>query len=336
MSKFNNFKLALILITFNLLFIRIINSCTSFYCINHCGASTNGKFKGYKLILANNRDEDVTRPTLPSEFWEIESGKMLNVFGPIDTLNGVPPKYYSTWIGMNEFGGIANLLFYLQPSNPNRSRPRGEIVPNYVLNNSLDYTANDYLNYLEETKFSYDGFNLVLLEQSSQTGDYSLYYLNNNSTKKYGRLNNYVDKSFIFSLSNSDPERQFRKATEGKNVFQSYIDSFSRGAINKNQLIDSLLNKLLLNRTPYYPDYYLAKFLELQLIYEDEHIIANISSINANYLNYWQNARTRTSTLILVDYDNNVEYYEYNLTLSQTNSETWLFNNRTFKLKPIY
>ena len=60
-----------------------------------------------------------------------------------------------------------------------------------------------------------------------------------------------------------------------------------------------------------------------------------------NTQKYWPNARTRTSTLILVDYDNVVKYYEYNLTLTPTQQnnkkikETWTFNNYTFQLKPF-
>jgi hypothetical protein len=57
-----------------LLFIDISNACTSFYCINHCGSSfvKNKNIKqtnGYKLILANNRDEDIYRPTWPARAW---------------------------------------------------------------------------------------------------------------------------------------------------------------------------------------------------------------------------------------------------------------------------
>ena len=42
-----------------LIAIRDLKACSSFYCINSCGSSKTNK--GYKLILANNRDENIYR-----------------------------------------------------------------------------------------------------------------------------------------------------------------------------------------------------------------------------------------------------------------------------------
>lgn len=89
-------------------------ACTSFYCLNSCG--------DYKLIVANNRDEDIYRLTVPADVWPAKIGgekknnvKLssdyiycdqrgtppydLCVFGPLDHAKGVPPKRYSTWLG---------------------------------------------------------------------------------------------------------------------------------------------------------------------------------------------------------------------------------------------
>ena len=93
-------------------------SCTSFYCINSCGKSN--RHRGFKLILANNRDEDITRPTIDAKTWppKINNEKFtsfdlsncdqsklkepfnLCVYGALDEANGVAPNYYSTWLGM--------------------------------------------------------------------------------------------------------------------------------------------------------------------------------------------------------------------------------------------
>ena len=70
--------------------------------------------------------------------------------------------------------------------------------------------------------------------------------------------------------------------------------------------------------------------------------VRGLSRIKADYNTYWTNAYSRTSTLILVDYDDNVEYYEYNLTdwsrlnLSDLDSQEWQMNSFKFKLKPFY
>ena len=48
-------------------YVDLIESCSSFFCINSCGYSDTNK--GYKLILANNRDENVNRLTQPAKVW---------------------------------------------------------------------------------------------------------------------------------------------------------------------------------------------------------------------------------------------------------------------------
>ena len=60
-----------LLINWFLFLIKSTNGCTSFYCINSCGKNLNYKNVGYKLILANNRDEDIYRPTLPANVIDI-------------------------------------------------------------------------------------------------------------------------------------------------------------------------------------------------------------------------------------------------------------------------
>jgi hypothetical protein len=95
-----------------------VDACSSFYCLNGCG--------GYKLILANNRDEDIYRPTLPADVWPSEQSATavnykktidnlkliecdqsksselsynLCVYGALDTKRDSPPRLYSTWLG---------------------------------------------------------------------------------------------------------------------------------------------------------------------------------------------------------------------------------------------
>ena len=98
-----------------LTFYSLTESCTSFYCINSCGKSFNQK--GYKLILANNRDEDIYRPTIDAKAWpakrssffldhneECDQSKLdkpynLCAYGALDQANGIAPNYYSTWLG---------------------------------------------------------------------------------------------------------------------------------------------------------------------------------------------------------------------------------------------
>jgi len=82
------------------------------------------------------------------------------------------------------------------------------------------------------------------------------------------------------------------------------------------------------------PDQTLAEFM-VKTKPSDYEIVDGVSKIKANYSSFWPNGYTRTSTLILVDYDNKVEYYEYNLTLGDK-ADYWKMNSFEFELKPHY
>lgn len=105
----------ILVVFFVLLKLKYFESCSSFYCINSCGSSKDGSNKGFKLILANNRDEDINRPTLPASSWlskylkkgndiylpcdKNPKSEELCVYGALDVKNKAPPEYYSTWLG---------------------------------------------------------------------------------------------------------------------------------------------------------------------------------------------------------------------------------------------
>ena len=209
--------------------------------------------------------------------------------------------------------------------------PRGVVVGNYIQNSSWP-SVESYMEYLTEHKFDYKPFNYVQLEMSEATGRYSLYYVNNNDTKSYEKMNKDDLNPFIFGLSNSDPGRPFQKVVNGQTQFEQIISEYALDS-DKNKLIDSMVMDLMMNTNINYPDKTLAAFMGLDSEkYGD--IIKGVSQINANYSNYWVNGHTRTCTLILVDYDDNVEYYEYNLT--NIDSKSWKMNSFEFQLKPMY
>lgn len=305
---------------------RLAESCTSFYCLNSCGSSSTNK--GYKLILANNRDEDIYRLTQNASQWPSPKKvyKYLQesrVYGPLDLKNGEPPNYYSTWLGINSKGNIGNLLFFMANSPKSKklrnTKNRGIIVSNFLLND--DIKPEGYLEELNNEKNLYGPFNYLQLTQL-KSGEYVLFYINNNDTNSYRVMNTGNEKQFIFGLSNSDPERPFQKVTKGKITFNNIIQTFSRNS-DKESLVNSLIG-FLQNKTENMPDENLARFMQSN----NEEQIKGISKLNANYTTYWKNAATRTSTLILVDYENNVEYYELNM----TTIDEWQMNKLTFKL----
>ena len=249
---------------------------------------------------------------------------------------GSAPDYYSTWLGINERGSLGNLLFFMsQGPYPTDTKPRGIIVGDYLQDSSWP-SVETFMQKLSDEKHLYKPFNYVQVEMSNITGEYSLYYVNNNSTSTYEKMNK-NSRRFIFSISNSDPERPFKKVVNGEKVFIDIIDRYSL-TNNKEHFIDSMI-ALLQNKSSNMPDEILAQFMRKNLTNpRDESVVDGVSKIKANYTGYWANGFTRTSTLILVDYDDNVEYYEYNLTKTSRNdtTENWQMNSLSFKLKPLY
>jgi uncharacterized protein with NRDE domain len=167
---------------------------------------------------------------------------------------------------------------------------------------------------------------------SAKTGLYSMYYMNNINSKFIQKLNPNDKDRFIYSFSNSDLERPFKKVLEGRKTFETLIDEYSNNG-NKERLIEYIIYELLQSEIKNYPDENLEKFMKQS----DEDIVKGVSQINANYSTYWINAFSRTSTLILVDFDDNVEYYEYNLTNwkpveNTITSKVWQMNHATFRL----
>jgi uncharacterized protein with NRDE domain len=342
-KKKKKFKMIWFLLILNLLLKQpyFSESCVSYICINSCGL---GQDRGYKLILLNNRDEDLNRLTKPTSFWPPRQTIHTHspgdehdkkVYGPLDIQRGFPP--YSTWLAINEYGNVGSLLFYIQDDRSNKDKkPRGTIVADFLLNNSINYNNDAFMKDFEATKFLYKAFNLVLLEMSEKNGNYSIYYLNNNNTDEFKKMNENENEKFVFSISNSEPQHPFRKVIEGEKMFENILSDYSKLLIAKEEFIDSLFNQILFNNTPLYPDENLARYFKRAMNDENKMQLANISSINSKYFNLTGfEARTRTSTLILVDFDNQVEYYEFNLTL-QGSMDSWSSSNHTFKLKPLY
>ena len=202
--------------------------------MNKCGGGSSNTNLGYKLILANNRDEVTQRLTREANFWppqrfdtskyemnEDDDDDEYFVYGPLDLEQGFPPQVYSSWLGINSYGNTANLLFYMTNESKIERKSRGGIVASYMLTNSYEYETESFLEDLQSSKHHYKDFNLILLEMSKTNGTYSMFYINNKNddttlSSRYEKLNKDENESFLFSLSNSNPNESFRKVSAGK------------------------------------------------------------------------------------------------------------------------
>lgn len=239
--------------------------------------------------------------------------------------------------GINERGSTGNLLFYMQDISRNTTKGRGIVASDFLIDSSWQNTDH-YMKHLMTTRYDFGPFNYVQTEMSNETGRYSLYLISNGNNSTYTQI--ISDKNLgpnYFAISNSDYERPFSKVKNGNATFKALLEEYEK-TLDKAKLVDGII-ALLQSTTENYPDLTLAEFMKKD---PQDPAVHGVSRLNANYYGYWAKGHTRTSTLILVDYQDNVEYYEYNLTnyrINQSGSvdpDDWAMNSFKFKLKPLY
>ena len=127
----------------------------------------------YKMVLAFNRDEDVTRPYKPVHYWDSNP----------DILAGFDIPSMGTWLGVNtETGNLAFLTNceYLpwKPISGGIEFSRGYLITHFLelksgVNKQEEYEA--MMGKMLEQKKCYNGYNLVYTNLNSDCS----YYINN-------------------------------------------------------------------------------------------------------------------------------------------------------------
>ncbi len=116
---------------------------------------------GYRLVVAANRDEFLSRPTAPLNFLDQEktilAGKDLQAGG--------------TWLGITAQLKFAAITNYREPAAYREDAPsRGGILLQYF---TSELEAGEYVYSLAENAKRYNGFNLIIGDQKD------LYYYSN-------------------------------------------------------------------------------------------------------------------------------------------------------------
>jgi uncharacterized protein with NRDE domain len=117
----------------------------------------------YDLVLAANRDEYYSRPTLPLGFWKDMP----------DILAGRDLKEKGTWLGMHRGGRIAAVTNYREPLAARPLAPsRGRLVTEFLSRGAVPET---HLENLMRCAGHYNGFNLLAGDRNG------LFYCSNRS-----------------------------------------------------------------------------------------------------------------------------------------------------------
>lgn len=153
----------------------------------------------YRLVVASNRDEFYSRPTLPAGFWQDNPS----------ILAGRDLKEGGTWLGITTSGRFAALTNYRDPSRNKKNAPsRGHLVSDYLAGTM---TPSAYIENLPERGEAYNGFNLLIGDCTS------LYYYSNRQQV----LRKLVPG--IYGLSNGLLDDPWPKVIKGKQELQAAL-----------------------------------------------------------------------------------------------------------------
>jgi uncharacterized protein with NRDE domain len=161
---------------------------------------------GYELIVAANRDEFYERPTAPLGFWDDAP----------QVLAGRDLQEQGTWMGISRTGRFAAITNYRDPSQVRSGAPsRGQLVRSFLQGSQ---PASDYLEELRTITNRYNGFNLLL-------GDESGLYYHSNHTGEIQAL-----PAGWYGLSNHLLDTPWPKLRRGLSLLRDRLDQQSNPA----------------------------------------------------------------------------------------------------------
>jgi uncharacterized protein with NRDE domain len=198
-----------------------------------------------------------------------------------------------TWLAINKNGKLSMVTNFRDPKNINPNAPsRGEIVTNFLLS---DGSGKKYIQQLIPKAKNYNGFNLL-------AGDINeLEYFSNYGTAPVTLT------SGVFGLSNHLLETPWPKVLRGKGKLEMIISDEN---ITADMLFDILFDDVIAADD---------KLPETGIGIDRERALSSMFIKTNGY-------GTRCSTVIVVDYDNNVLFTERVFDLN-----TFTYSQQTFR-----
>lgn len=239
----------------------------------------------YKFIFAGNRDEFYNRPTRNASLWGNE----------IKILSGIDLKSHGTWLGITiqrndsipngDFAVVTNFRDFYRFKEIPDLKSRGVLVKDFLEGkypySSIENRFIDFSHYIVSKSNEYNVFNLIY-------GNFDDLYYFNNVENRFEKI-----PAGIHGLSNSFLDVPWPKVHWAKLEFSEIVNS-------SNDIVNDLL-QLLSDRSQF--DEELLPDTGAGL--EREKLLSSIFIKSENY-------GTRSSTIILVDYDDNLFFLERN------------------------
>ncbi|KAK6046676.1 hypothetical protein COOONC_15818 [Cooperia oncophora] len=261
----------------------------------------------YKLIILNNRDESLDRPTLELDWRN-------GVLSGIDIKDPVR----GTWFGTNSAGSVGILLSLTQPMSAKKHHhgpSRGAVAKDFL---ESGRSTEDYFAELCEKSHLYNGFQFLGLQRNKC----DLYEMTS--------LSNMLVDTGTYVWGNSPPDKPFRKVVAGQEIFEKFIASLTPET-GVEELIAGLM-EIGTDETEYSPDPQIA--LQTEEPFERYRYYC---SIMMKFPLDMYRFGTRSHSILIVDRDDNATFYENRMAEPPQIGEPvkWVDKTITFKLDPI-
>ena len=210
-----------------------------------CIALLSSAHPSYKLILIDNRDEYLNRPTAAAAWW---SPTHPDVLGGRD----LQRSEQGTWLGVTRSGKIAVLTNFRENSPPPASLiSRGKIIKDFLIDTSPQSTEQYVDSLIKDGAIStVGGFSLVC----GQIGE-KLAIVSNRSVQDQALPWIMGDAVMTVGLSNAAfTDRGWKKVSKGETAMLSSIQASLAAREDEDRLIHRLLDLLSIDTLPRRPD----------------------------------------------------------------------------------
>jgi len=266
----------------------------------------------YALILCTNRDEYLSRPTLPAHFHSFEptdAEGAVSSSGPV--LSGRDIQAGGTWFGINKVNGRVALLTNITEPYAIYKTSRGALPSGFLSSPSPDPLNQHVLSLVTPPSEHYAGFNLLLLSPAASTpSDSSLLsyegaYISNSGgggqiTGQMIELGQEKGRGGISNGIEGDKGGPWEKVTQGSEMLEEILRKRqSLRDESENELLEDMF-KLLSTQNSTPP----RTRVELRTtIHVSPTNIPNLQGENSPYA-------TRLSTVLLVRRDGRALFVE--------------------------
>ncbi|XP_034672069.1 transport and Golgi organization protein 2 isoform X2 [Drosophila subobscura] len=276
-------------------------------CVIFFYTNSNPQPGGYRLILASNRDEFFARKTVAATEWPNAD----HVVGGIDL---EPGREGGTWLaigsdsasagasGVFKVGALLNLTGEPKPRD---AVGRGTIVADFVSQFDEPTNSLNFNQSLLEDCTKYSAFNFVSIEIGPRSVPAQIRLLSNVPPT----LNEF-EEGKCYGFGNSLPGTPFEKVRFGQQQFARIVEQ--HGADSAETLSAQLL-QLLKNKTKFWPD---AELKRRAPNWGEELSALNVHIVDRGY-------GSRTHSIILVDANNQMHFFEENFEPEMNPQELW-------------